>query len=107
MTAYPLAVTAIAHTIMGKPKAKQRVSIETKIYNGSPLGPKYIVHVTPAGAYRGETYEVYRIGLQALQNGMSPEEMELEPYVPDDEDEDYAASRADRLVQARAEGVGL
>lgn len=83
-------VTARDLANLGKARAAQSVSVSASIHNGSSiLGPRYIVLVQPEGA-EGEYYEVYRSTLQALQNGMTPAELELEPYTnPDDEAEPF------------------
>lgn len=105
-----LTATDLASALMGKPRAVQSVFVSAKVYNGSPLGPKFIVLVTPDGSERGEYYEVWQRGLDALRGGMTPAELELEPYQPEADEGDGSAwdreaSRGDREYQQRMEGV--
>lgn len=110
MNAHDTTARDIASALMCKPRSAQSVHICSTIFNGSPLGPKYIVLVVPEGCKRGEYYEVWQRGLDALRGGMTPDDLELEPYDdPDGEDDgsawDREASTADRLYQERMEGI--
>jgi len=67
--------TDLANALMGRPR--QDVRVCSSEFNGGTT--RYVVSVNR------ELYEVYGFTLRALQNGFSPEELELEPY---DEDED-------------------
>lgn len=73
--------------MLGKPRAKQSVHIVSKRFNRG-RSTRYIVLVTPDGAERGSCYEVFAAGLQCLEDGMTPEQLDLEPHVPDEADED-------------------
>lgn len=85
MNAHTLFLRGMA--MLGKPRAKQSVHIVSRRYSrGHPT--RYIVLVTPDGAERGEYFEVFEAGLQCLQDGMTPEQLDLEPHVPDDVEED-------------------
>lgn len=67
------------------------VFIVKTIYNGSQLGPRYEVLVD------GEYYEVGRRTLQALQDGMTPEDLDLEPFEEEEEEEvSFDDHRGDR-----------
>jgi hypothetical protein len=102
----------IAAALMGKPRAAQSVHISATVFNGSPLGPRYVILVVPEGAEKGTYYECGPAMLTALKNGCTPEEMSLEPfdYVDDaDEDDgsdwDRAASAADAAYQFAQEQI--
>lgn len=70
----------IASAISGKRRVEQDVRVVTSTYFGGDE-PRRIVLVTPVGSERGEYYEIYRERtLEALRSGMSPDELDLEPY---------------------------
>ena len=67
--------TDLANALMGRPR--QDIRVCSSEFNGGTT--RYVVSVNR------ELYEVYGFTLRALQNGFTPEELELTPY---DEDED-------------------
>lgn len=68
-------------------------------HNGSPLGPRYLVMID------GEQYEICGRTLQAFEDGMTVEEMELEPYEEEEDDDDpwdfhdYAGESPESLLR--------
>lgn len=78
MNAFDTTTRDLANAISGRPP--QTIHIVKTTHSSSPLSPRYVVSVD------GEHYECYAFTLRALQNGFTPEELELEP-APDDEDE--------------------
>ncbi|MCO5159663.1 MAG: hypothetical protein M9939_00885 [Mesorhizobium sp.] len=70
----------LANALSGR--APQVVHIVKTTFSSSPLSPRYVVSVN------GEFYECYAFTLRALQNGFTPEELELEVYRDDDEQDD-------------------
>lgn len=105
-TATALTARDLASALMGKPRAAQSVHISATVFSGSPLGPRYVVLVVPEGSDTGELYEVYQRGLDALRDGMSPEELELEPYEPEADDEPEFTIRDHTRAMARSGAFG-
>lgn len=87
----------LASALMSRPRVSQTVTKSATVFNGSPLGPKYIVLVTPEGSTTGELYEVYQRGFDALRDGMSPAELELAPYQPEEDDDATGIPSPDSL----------
>jgi hypothetical protein len=85
-SAHHTTAIGIAAALMNVPRVEQTVHVETMIFSGSPLGPRYVVFVKPnIGA--GEVYECGQRALDQLRMGVSPEELSLEPFEPDPEDD--------------------
>lgn len=84
MNAHARTATNLASAILGKRRVAQDVFVFCKTYGG-PLGPRYLVLVTPHGAERGERYEVRQPMLDLLESGRSPESLDLDVYEPEDE----------------------
>jgi hypothetical protein len=81
MTAhYRTTATDLANAISGRPPQDVRVVKTT--FTNSGFSPRYVVLVG------GEYYEVYGFTKRALENGFTPEELELVPLVDDDEEQD-------------------
>lgn len=78
MNALDLTARDMSAAILGKRRNAQTVRVVTTTYG--EMGPRFIALVTPAGAERGEYYEVMtRRALDELREGrFSPEELELE-----------------------------
>jgi hypothetical protein len=79
--------------MLGKPRAKQSVHRLTSRYGGYDIfgearPSRHVVMVTPDGAERGEYYEVSDRQKRRLEDGVTPEELELDLHVPDEADED-------------------
>lgn len=67
-------------------------------HNGSPLGPRYLVLID------GEQYEIGRRTLLALEGGTTVEELELEPYEDEEDDDpwdlhDYTGESPESLLR--------
>lgn len=97
----PYAPTASSIALIGKARARQTVHILTKRYGGA-LGPRYTVLVA------GEYYDVGQRMLEALEQGATPANLDLEPSEPEDEATEYPAddrtcSAADRAYQSKLE----
>lgn len=77
MNAHARTATDLAAALLGKRRNAQTVRVVTATY--SEMGPRFIALVTPAGADRGDYYEVMnRRTLDLLREGrFSPEELEL------------------------------
>jgi len=75
MNAHSKAITNLASALMGQPVQTVHVC-KASFHRGNS---RYVVLVD------GETYEVGKRALQALQDGWTPDSLDLEPY---DEDED-------------------
>ena len=83
---YRTTAAGIAAAIMGTPRVEQTVHVCTAMFTGSVLGPWYVVFVKPKiGA--GEVYECGQRALDQLRMGVSPEELSLEPFEPEPEDD--------------------
>ncbi len=54
--------------------ASQDVHICSREFTPGAFSPRFVVLVA------GEYYEVFKHGLAALQRGVTPQELELEPY---------------------------
>lgn len=76
MGAHSLTASDMAAALLGKRRVEQTVLVIGARYNGT--WPRYEVLVTPARAERGEKYFCGKHALKALQDGTSPEELELE-----------------------------
>lgn len=76
----------IAAAIMGTPRVEQEVHVCTAMFTGSVLGPWYVVSVKPKDG-EAETYECGQRALDMLRNGVSPEELDLEPFIEEPEDD--------------------
>jgi hypothetical protein len=72
---------------MNLPRVSQTVRVTQAIFPGSPLGPRYVVLVTPEGSKTGTEYECGKRALEWLRMGVSPEELELEPFEDEPEDD--------------------
>lgn len=101
MNAFSTTARDTAAALLGKPRARQTVHILTKRYGGA-LGPRYTVLVT------GEYYDVGQRMLEALEQGATPANLELEPSDPEDAATEYpaddrACSAADRAYQIAQE----
>ena len=72
-------------------KTRQSVHICRTTHGASPLGPRYVVLVD------GEYYEIGRRTLAALRDGITPAELELEPYDHDDDEHEEAGEHPDSL----------
>jgi hypothetical protein len=91
MNAFDWTIRGMA--MLGKPRAKQSVHRLTSAYGGfdifgAPRPSRHVVLVTPDGAERGEYYEVSDREKRRLEDGVTPDELELEPHIPDEADED-------------------
>ena len=93
MNAHRATAIGLAAAIMNVPRVEQSVHVETAIFSGSPLGPRYIVFVKPKNG-EGEIYECGQRALDQLRMGVPPEELELEPFIeePEDDAEDIGPS---------------
>lgn len=67
---------------IGRQRAHQDVRVLCSAFSGSVLGARYDVCVG------GEYYRVRELTLQQLRQGVSPQELELEPIDLDAEDDD-------------------
>lgn len=81
MNAFTTTTSDLANALSGR--APQDVRVVKTTFTNSGLSPRYVVLVN------GEYYEVYGFTKRALENGFSPEELELEPLVDDDEDDGF------------------
>jgi hypothetical protein len=79
-------ITLRGLAMLGKPRAKQSVHRCTSRYIHD-RDPRHVVLVTPDGAEFGVHYEVSDRTWKLLQDGQTPDELELEPYEPHEEDE--------------------
>ena len=77
MNALDQTAFGIASALTGRKRADQHVHV-CRSHFRAPFPTRHIVLVD------GEYYEVFGIGLAALQSGMTPEELELDPYEEDD-----------------------
>ncbi len=85
-SAHATTAIGIAAALMNVPRVEQTVHVETTIFSGSPLGPRYVVFVKPKNG-AGEVYECGQRALDQLRMGVSPEELSLEPFEPEPEDD--------------------
>jgi hypothetical protein len=107
---YHITARDMAAALLLQPRAKQdvRVIIANHTHGRFMDG---IVLVVPHGAETGEYYAVRsERALEALQQGATPEYLELEPYrltddAPEYPGEDRACSAADREYQFAREQV--
>lgn len=76
----------IASETSHRVRSEQAVHVCSSVFSGSPLGPRHVVLVIPAYRNRGTEYECRDRDLALLRSGMTPEDLELEPF-EDDEDE--------------------
>jgi len=79
--------------MLGKPRAKQsvhRISSRRGGYSifGGPAPVRHVVMVTPEGEERGTYYEVSPKTLEFLEDGTTPEQLDLEPFDASERDED-------------------
>lgn len=82
-TPYGVTGAALAAALGMKTRAKQDVHVVSKLYGGNQ--PERIMVLV-----EGEYYEVRRRTLDALNMGVTPADLELEPHNPaDDFNEDY------------------
>ncbi|PBB75172.1 hypothetical protein CK227_10290 [Mesorhizobium sp. WSM4308] len=84
MTAHSRTVQGMATTLsnIGRQRPHQEVRVLTTRCNGSVLGPSRLVCVG------GEYYQINAdITYRQLLQGIRPDELELEPANPDEEDE--------------------
>ena len=103
MNAFSTTARDMASALLGKPRAKQAVLVVAKRHGGA-FGPRYTVLVG------GEYSEVGQRVLDALEQGATPEYLELEPIQPGDDTPEYpaddrACSAADRAYQFAKEQV--
>lgn len=103
MNAFSTTARDTAAALLGKPRARQTVHILTKRYGGV-LGPRYTVLVA------GEYYDVGQRMLEALEQGATPANLDLEPSEPEDETPEYpaddrACNAADRAIREAKEAV--
>lgn len=83
------ALTRTAHglSLLGKRRAAQSVHVVKTCHGDGRV--RRVVLVVPEGQETGTYYEVFSpLTLQALLDGMTPEELELEPHPSIDQDED-------------------
>jgi len=78
MNAYSTTLRGIASALTSRPRVEQTVHLSATLYR-SPDAPRHIVLVIPHGQDKGEYYEVSDTGYRLLQDGASPEYLELEP----------------------------
>lgn len=91
MGAHDLFIRGMA--MLGKPRAKQSVHRVTSRYGGfdifgAPRPTRHVVLVTPDGEERGDYFEVSDREKRRLEDGATPQELELEPHDPSTDDED-------------------
>ena len=85
MNAHTLTASGIA--LRGKKRAAQSVHVVKTCHGEGRV--RRVVLVVSEGQEAGTYYEVYSpLTLQALLDGMTPEELELEPHPSIDQDED-------------------
>lgn len=104
--------TARGMSLLGKPRALQWVHVSERVFRGGEC-VRIIVTVIPGmsepdGKAMGTRYIVRSAAaLEALRNGETPEELELEPYDgPDESPDEYAdpaEDRADEMHQRMME----
>ena len=85
MNAYDFTLRGLA--MLGKPRAMQSVHRCSSRFIPD-RDPRHVVLVTPDGAERGTYYEVSDRTWKRLQDGMTPAELELEPFDPSEDEED-------------------
>lgn len=89
MAAYTTTATGLAAALMGKPRVAQTVHVSTRTFRNGRMACALVL-VVPEGEKTGTYYEVFSDRtIDALRAGTSPEELELEPYEPEDEDDAY------------------
>lgn len=98
MNAHATTAAGIAAAIMNTPRVEQTVRVCTAMFTGSALGPWYIVSVTPKDG-EAETYECGQRALDMLRNGVNPEELELEPFVEEPEDDAEGTPTNEELLR--------
>lgn len=93
----PFRTTAqdLANALSGR-KVQTVHIVKTTFSN--PRSPKYLVLVN------NEYYEVYTHGLRALQSGVTPEELELEPAEDEDDESDDPSMRRHIATFSRPSG---
>lgn len=77
-TPYGVTGADLAAALGMKPRAKQTVTVITKRHGGG-MPARFLVLVS------GEYYEVLERTLGELERGVTPAELELEPYDPADD----------------------
>lgn len=81
MNAFDTTTRDLARALLGRPRAQQTVREVSRIHSGSPFGARIVVLVD------GEYYEVGQRIFDELRSGVTPAELELETYEPEEEDE--------------------
>ena len=71
------------------PRSAQTVHVSTSSYGGKTIfgtrcGPRHVVHVTPEGSDIGLYYECSDRTLALLREGMTPDDLELDPLTPEE-----------------------
>lgn len=88
MNAYSRTATDLAAALMGKRRVAQTVNVSTRTFRDGRMA-RALVLVVPEGAKIGEYFEVFSDRtIDALKAGTSPEDLCLEPYEPEDEEDD-------------------
>lgn len=97
MAAYSTTATGLAAALMGKRRTAQTVHVSTRSFRGGRMACALVL-VVPEGEKTGTYYEVFSDRtIDALKAGTSPEELELEPYEPEAEDDAYGIPSPDSL----------
>jgi hypothetical protein len=88
MNAYSRTAIDLAAALMGKRRVSQTVHVSTRTFRDGRMA-RALVLVVPEGSKTGEYFEVFSDStIDALEAGTSPEDLCLEPYEPEDEDDE-------------------
>lgn len=97
MATYSTTALDLAAALTGKPRVAQTVHVSSRTFRGGRMA-EALVLVVPEGEKTGTYYEVFSDRtIDALKAGTSPEELELEPYEPEAEDDAYGIPSPDSL----------
>lgn len=99
MNAYSRTAHDLASALLGQKRSEQTVHVCSTIFSGSPLGPRHVVLVIPEGHKRGTEYECGDRALALLRSGMTPEDLELEPFEEDEDECEDAGESPESLLR--------
>ena len=85
MNAFSTTTRDLAAALMGKRRISQTIHVSTQTFKGDGGLSRALVLVVPEGRETGDYYEVFSTRtIDALKAGMSPEELCLETYEPEE-----------------------
>jgi len=99
MNAYSKTAHDLASALLGQKRSEQTVHVCRSTFSGSPLGPRHVVLVIPEGSKRGTEYECSDRALALLRSGMTPEDLELEPFEEDEDECEDAGESPESLLR--------